>query len=372
MNRPTLLFLSGGGHTGRNIIAALGSRRASLRLVTCTDVADEPSLFTFDSVYLAPAISQDPNGFAARFTQALADERPALVIPCRDEDVAWLALYAQSHPAADTTFLCGSAAVAQTVTDKWLSATFCALHDLPFVPTTLSGQESSLDAFISENGLPLVAKPRIGAEGRGIFIVSTRQQAHKALKLPGYVLQKYLGEAQTVTSLLQDIENVGIPLFHTLEGRKRSIQILIGPQGVLEHVVCTINEHTGRNARCISIDATPQAREIGYRCAAVFAKAGWRGPLNIQCQPDAAGALQIHEFNARFTGATAARTLLGFDEVGVAVRAFTGLILDSLPESGNPQNARESLAARAIDDTGVAQLQRDGAWERTTPPQRLS
>ena len=97
MNRPTLLFLSGGGHTGRNIIAALGSRRASLRLVTCTDVADEPSLFAFDSVYLAPAISRDPNGFAARFTQALADERPALVIPCRDEDVAWLALYAQSQ-----------------------------------------------------------------------------------------------------------------------------------------------------------------------------------------------------------------------------------------------------------------------------------
>jgi carbamoyl-phosphate synthase large subunit len=372
MISPTLLFLSGGGHTGRNIVAALGNRRASLRLVTTTDVADEPSLYQFDGAYLAPAISANPTGFADRFTQILAQERPALVIPCRDEDVAWLAQYAREHAAAETAFLCGDADLARTVCDKWLSAKFCVAHDLPFAETIAKCGEVDLDEFIGRNGLPLVAKPRNGAEARGIFVVFNRQQAVNALELPGYVLQQYLGEPQNVASLLNDIENVGVPLFHTLEGRKRSIQILIGPRGGLEHVVCTINEHAGRNARTISIDTSSQACDIGHRCAAVFAKVGWRGPLNIQCQPDATGELRIHEFNARFTGATAARTLLGFDEVGAAVRAFTGHALDSLPSVGSPQTARESLAARAIENAFVTQLQHDGVWLRTKSTQRLS
>jgi ATP-grasp in the biosynthetic pathway with Ter operon len=364
MTSHTLLFLSGGGHTGRNVLAALGDRRDGLRLVTTTDIADEPSLYQFDGAYLAPAISLDPKGFADRFAQILAEEKPTLVIPCRDEDVAWLARYANAHKDSKTAFLCGDADLARTVCDKWLSAEFCVAHDLPFVATITKGTEADLDQFIALNGLPLVAKPRNGAEARGIFVVSNRQQAAHALALPGYVLQQFLGEPQQIASLLNDIENVGIPLFHTLEGRKRSIQILIGPQGNTEHIICTINEHSGRNARSVTVDESPEALEIGRRCATVFANAGWRGPMNIQCQPDMSGALKIHEFNARFTGATAARALLGFDEVGVAVRAFTGYSIAALPSSGTTVRARESLSARAVAEVIATQFQDDGTWSR--------
>ena len=58
------------------------------------------------------------------------------------------------------------------------------------------------------------------------------------------------------------------------------------------------------------------------QCAQAFAGAGWRGPLNIQCQQDTQGTPLIHEFNGRFTGATVDRWLLGFDEVGAAIESL--------------------------------------------------
>lgn len=365
MPRITLLLLSGGGHTGRNVLAALGQRRHLFRVVTTTDVTDEPGVYEIDAAYVTPAISVDADGFAREFTKILAYEAPALVIPCRDEDVAWLARYAENHPHSSSEFLCGNALLAQTVNDKWLSAEFCRVHRLPFAGSLRGDDEVALDAFIRTNSLPLVAKPRRGADARGIFVVTSKAQAQNALRRADYILQQFLGEPKAVQALLDDVENVGIPLFHTLEGRKRSIQILIGPLGNIEHIVCTINEFVGRNARTICIDDSAEPREIGLACARVFAASGWRGPLNVQCQPDVHGTLRIHEFNARFTGATAARALLGIDEVGAAIRAFTGFALPQLPYAGSTREARESLAARSVSMGAAERFAESGVWSRS-------
>ena len=49
MKRPlTLLLISGGGHTGTNVVASLHSRREAVRLVATSNSASEPTLFAFD------------------------------------------------------------------------------------------------------------------------------------------------------------------------------------------------------------------------------------------------------------------------------------------------------------------------------------
>ena len=60
----TLLLLSGGGHTGSNVMGALASRRTGLHLVTTSDRPDEPALFRFDAAYIAPRLADDVAGFA--------------------------------------------------------------------------------------------------------------------------------------------------------------------------------------------------------------------------------------------------------------------------------------------------------------------
>jgi hypothetical protein len=143
------------------------------------------------------------------------------------------------------------------------------------------------------------------------------------------------------------------------------LQVLIGPEGRIEHVVCTRNQLLRHNARSISRDVDAEPRRIGEQCARVFAEAGWRGPLNVQCQPTSTGKLLIHEFNARFTGATGARWHIGHDEIGTAIRAFTGAaIAPSFPATHMPAVALEGLMPRAADLGHVRELAERGEWTR--------
>ena len=103
----------------------------------------------------------------------------------------------------------------------------------------------------------------------------------------------------------------GIPLYHTFQGAKHSIQTLVAPDGSIAHVICTLNRSKLRRSKWVEPDCDPRSQDIGTRCAAAFAAAGWRGPLNIQCQQDAEGTILVHEFNGRFTGGTVDRWLLG-------------------------------------------------------------
>ncbi len=365
MSPVIILLLSGGGHTGGNVMAALNARRESVRLIATSDVATEPSLFAFDEVYLAPTLSDAPEAFEARVREIVAAQSPDLIIPCRDDDVRWLADFAARNPEWRERSLCGEVALADVINDKWLSFQFCLEHDLPFSASLHADSSESIDTFIQRVGLPLVAKPRRGAESRGIFLVTTRAQAARAKSLDGYVLQQYLGDSERVKDFLERVSNQGVPLFQSFEGVKHSIQVMIGPNGVVAHVACTLNQFSGRAARTLQRDDSPQAQAIGERCAEIFSAAGWRGPLNIQCQFDRCGDLKIHEFNGRFTGATAARYKLGIDEVGTAIRLFTGHEINAIGnEISHAAMAYERLAVRGADDAQIETLIRQTKWQR--------
>jgi carbamoyl-phosphate synthase large subunit len=127
-------------------------------------------------------------------------------------------------------------------------------------------------------------------------------------------------------------------------------------------------KNTMRQGRSVSVEIAPadDAAALTRRCAAVFAGAGWRGPLNVQCQRDADGTLMIYEFNGRCTGATAARRWLGFDEVALLLRDW----LDhGLPAATVPAAASVVRASfeRLVEPDKVDRLQRDGFWHASTP-----
>ena len=366
MHTTTLVMLSGGGHTGHNVVGALSGRHQGLRLVACSDIADEPTLFAYDIVHIVPTLSRDPANFESAIIDVLERYQPDLIIPCRDEDVVWTARFANREQGRRWTFLCGAPAIAEMAYDKWLSYVFCRRHDLPFAATFLCGADDerlgTIDDFVRAHGLPLVMKPRHGAEGRGIRIVIGLDQARRAASRSGFVLQQYLGEPGATERYLRETAEDGIPLFHSFEGIKRSLQILIGPSGGLLGVYCTLHATTARNARSIAPDSDDDAMTIALRCADVLMAQGWHGPMNIQCQRDAAGNLLIHEFNARFTGATEARRLLGHDEVGIALAGFTKWVCENSTMPNVPV-VREGLAPRAAPRIHVEALTEHKAWQ---------
>ena len=177
------------------------------------------------------------------------------------------------------------------------------------------------------------------------------------------MIQRFIGDAGEVARFQEAIRRDGLPLFHTFQGLKHSISILVGPDGVADEPICTRNRSLLRRSKSVHADPEAEAREIGRAVGRAFAAAGWRGPLNTQTQRDPDGALAIHEFNGRFTGATADRVLLGFDEVGHCITRFTGQALPPFPWPAAAL-ALESMVSRAADPRDVAALERDREWRR--------
>ena len=159
------------------MLAGLAAQRDSIWLATTNSTASEPVLFDFDAVYLTPEVARQPDAYAARFRDLLSDFEPDLVIPCRDDDVSFLADERLRHKAMAPRFLCGDAMVAAAMLDKLESARFSAQHGLPFAPKVeVSSDAEAANLFASTHGFPLIAKPRRGFASRGVRLILNAQQ----------------------------------------------------------------------------------------------------------------------------------------------------------------------------------------------------
>jgi len=271
----------------------------------------------------------------------------------------------ERHPRLAPRLLCGSPDVAKVLVDRWASHDFCRAHDLPYAASIVGTSPDAQAAFVAAHGLPAIAMPRRGAGPANVILVSTPAQLATMLGRDGYLAQEFLGDRDGVDAYLRGLDDVGVPLFHHLHGLSRSMHAIIAPDGRIATLFHTRRVRQLRRSRWLAVDDDPAALELGRRCAHAFAAAGWRGPLDIECLPDAHGELRIHELRGRFAGASMDRWLLGFDAVGAAVEAFVGRALpfDRTPAAA-PIEAYESRVPRAVDPAHVAVLARERVWRR--------
>jgi carbamoylphosphate synthase large subunit len=364
MTPVRLLLLAAGTRSARNILATLVGRRGNVVLVGTTSVANEPGPFEFDTVHLVPETAS--SDFEPTLLGIIDRERIELVIPCRDDDVLMLADLRDRRPDLASRILSGGATAARAACDKAEGHAFSMRHDLPFVPTLVDGTPEARSRFVREQGFPLIVKPRRGFASLGVHLVWNEGQLERAFAQPGTVAQKFLGDPEALARFREAVERDGLPLFHTFQGLRHSIQVLVAPDGTVADVICIQLQSDRRRSKTVVADPEPAARDIGERCGAAFSAAGWRGPLNIQCQKDAAGRLMIHEYNGRFTGATMTRWHLGFDEVGTTIAAFVGRTIGTpLHRRGSaPVEIFEHMETRGANPADVAALARDRVWHR--------
>ena len=111
----------------------------------------------------------------------------------------------------------------------------------------------------------------------------------------------------------------------------------------------------------------PKLLESTRTAAQALASIGWRGSVNIQFKRTPGGQFKINEMNGRMSGSTSARRLMGFDEIRLLYKAFTGQD-PGLPASASDGDA--SSVTRTLTDClapakDVAALRRDGVWRKT-------
>jgi hypothetical protein len=360
--KATILFMSGGSLVGQNILSCLETRRQNLRLIATNSVAEEPTLFAYDAVYLTPPTAGGSAAFIERFKNIVTKEKPEFIIPCRDEDVLILARAKQQLLLNETaSCLCGNVKIAQYLLDKQKIFLFSLKYDLPFVPTIPAyAPTNEILAFAINYGYPLLIKPIEGFASQNIFLISNEKQLLTATRNKNLLVQQYLGDPKKILRYTSAMVEQGLPLFHSFEGLKHSIQLFISTIGVVNKPYVTCHKMVFGKSEQVWKITDPVLEKIGTRCGKVFAHEGWRGPLNIQCERTPKGIDMIYEFNGRFTGATEARYLLGHDEVGIAFKDFASIQLPQPLISSNNHKVIRVPRGQVIELDKVEQLKKHG------------
>ncbi|KQV86824.1 hypothetical protein [Pelomonas sp. Root1237] len=361
--RPRLLVASVGSLVGQNLLEGLAGRREGVEVVGFNSQADAVSNFLCDRVHLTPELNNA--GFLARFEAIVAQEAPDLILPGRDDDVVFLAGWAERNPGVRC--MVGGAASAQVLRDKRATAAFATARGLPFAPT-LCDQDgwAAVSGLASGWGWPLVAKPRRGNASRGVVLATGESELRAALSWPDYCFQPWLG-ARPELAAWQRLREGGVPLDWSLPGvEKLSLDGCVAPSGRVLAPFAT--RHTqvrlGRTERVEALALDGELRPMLQAFGAALADLGWRGPFNVQLGRTPDGLLLAFEINGRFTGSAATLGHLGLDYIGECLGAF----LEGAPLPGvrpaTAQRVDKRLGNWALDLDAADTLRRAGVWER--------
>ena len=359
-----LLITSVGSLVGHNVLEGLVGLREHFFVVGLNSQADAASNFLCDRVHLGPPLEAGAD-FERCFDALVDREAPDLIIPGRDDDVVFLAQWAEQRAALRAPVMVGSAAMATLMRDKWLSAQFARAHGLPFAPTLCAEDgRAAVDGLAARQGWPLIAKPRTGNASRGVVLVGGPGELDVAFGWPGYCFQAWLGLRPDVGAIRRSLQG-GLPLDWSLPGiEKASLDGCIGPDGRLLAPFATLHSELrmGRTERVQRI-VCPTLDDILRRYAQVLGAQGWRGPFNIQLGRTDAGEWLAFELNGRFTGSAATLSALGLEFVPEAIAAFVGALPAHAiltPVTRVDKRLRNwPMPAECID-----QLLKTGVWER--------
>lgn len=371
-----LLMTSVGCWIAQNLLDVIDDRSDEIQVVGTTSLATIP-LGRCERVYLVPESEPPPSVFCERLLEIVDHEQPDLVIPSRDHDVTVVSALAAEHPWLMEILPCGDPQMAAMLEDKWLSYLFAQERELLFaksaIPDAASGHRAAYD-LVASAGYPLIVKPRCGFASRGVRLVTNKAQLDAALEEEGVMLQRYIGHVAAVGEFSRQMERQGVPLFCTLEQDKFSLETYVWRDGTVAPVCRTL--HRMRRGHSAAVEGIADDTSVtadkhwtegltatGRRWAQALAAAGWRGPVNVQCQQDAEGRCVAFELSGRFTGATAARYFLGHDELGHFLEDRLG------PGDGLVNKVVDSLAIKYQRTLGVRRsaveiLSRDGVWDR--------
>jgi len=169
------------------------------------------------------------------------------------------------------------------------------------VPEAIAPRWAILDdAFDGDDWpLPLVAKPRTGAGGRGVEIVHTREHLERLPRDGHLLVQEHL------------------------PGEEYSVDVLLDPEGA---VWATVPRSRMRTDSGVAIVArTVRDPDLMARARAAAAAAGLSWVCNVQLRRDRNGVPKLLEINPRFPGTMSLTVASGVNMPSIALQMATAV-----------------------------------------------
>lgn len=321
-----VLVTGAGALLGQGIIKSLQRARTHYDTIAVDPNPLSPGLFWANRGYTVP-VAADP-GFMGALERILEREQPEVVLVGTDVE---LSSFARDRLRIEEEFathvLVSSPDVVRIADDKY--ATYEFLRDAGLNPPASALPEcpDQVQTLIETTGFPLIVKPRVGARSAGVSLVHDQRELQAALSgRAGLVVQEVAGDAA--------------------DEYTSSVLVFDGEPSA--SIVMRRDLRDGNTHRAY-VEPYP---ELNAFICHVAAKLRPYGPVNFQFRTDRDGAPRIFEINARFSGATPLRALVGFNEVDLCIRH----LLYGEPAVG-PDAILEGVILRPIGEQFVTREQ---------------
>jgi carbamoyl-phosphate synthase large subunit len=290
--RLNVLVLGVGGNVSQGILKALAVSKLSCRIIGACINPLSFGLYTVDQAYISPPAS-DPT-FIDWLIQLCEAEQVHAILSGVEPVLTALASDAERiREQTGAVCVVSSPECLAIGNDKLLTSQWLKDHGFPFPQTADAADSESVNALLRKCGYPLIAKPRFGKGGHGVFELLDDRDVQCAITRNDYVLQEYLGDP---------LQEYTIGCFSDRESAVRGALVM----------------------RRELLDGTTYRAEAGHfpdvRQKAIHIAEALHpmGPCNIQMRMHDGRAV-CFEINIRFSGTTSIRARLGFNDVEAAI-----------------------------------------------------
>jgi len=293
--RLHILVLGVGGNVSQSILKALALSSIRCRVIGACISPLSFGLFTVDKAYISPTASDA--AFlewllgvcrAERVDAILSGVEPVLEVLSREA----------ARILAETGAVCvvsppASLAVGADKFDtcRWLQDQGC-----PYPRYARADDAESLQALVRDCGYPLIAKPRCGKGSEGVLRVNTDAELQLIRGRTDFVVQEYLGDPS---------HEYTAGCFSDSESRVRGAIVL--RRDLLQGTTYRAEAGEFPAVRNAAVQLAEKLRPLG--------------PCNFQMRVHRGSAV-CFEINVRFSGTTALRARMGFNDVEATLRHF--------------------------------------------------
>ena len=293
----TVGILGAGSLIGQGVIKSLRESSLDLRIVGLDYFPTAVGLYwTDESVVLPDVLSDEVTeaDYLATMKNEIVAHGIEILLVGIDFDLPRLAA-ARDEIESETgcKVVVSSPEVIEIGDDKWATHEFLKKHGLPRPKSLVDF--GKLDEFVERVGFPLIVKPRRGARSIGVSFVEDRVALDLALANaanPPIVQEAVgsLGEEYTAGAVVMDGVCTGAIVL------KRDLR-----DGNTNRAYASSNPELEQMVRDVAEKLQPY------------------GPANLQFRIGENGPA-IFEINARFSGTTVMRAMVGFNEVEAVIR----------------------------------------------------
>lgn len=297
------LVLGVGGNVSQSIQKALALSGVATRVVAACIAADAAGLYLADKAYISP-LARDAE-FVPWLCEICERERIDVVLSGSEPVLAALAPIARSvREQTGAVSIVSAPEVIRIGSDKLLTCRWLERNGLPVPGCAELADRDAVGQLVRRCGFPLVAKPRFGKGAGGILVVHDEHELEA------------IGTAAKMV-LAQDMEMVLQQHLGTA-GDEFTAGCFCDRDGALRGTI--VMRRRLQHGTTVTAEAG-EFPEVRAAAEAIVTALRPLGPCNVQLR-EHQGRPVPFEVNPRFSGTTALRARMGFNEVDAALRHF--------------------------------------------------